>query len=445
MGSSSGDSDVCLEGLLRSKLSEGEGLMRELSEEPLRSVDGVAKLEKKIRQEVKFLQKFLAQEKHRLKLKREHLQCSNLQHLSAVVGALRACDRPQGVLQSFSWGEEQVRKVTVDVVSEGGLVWTKVIARNPKALDLNSCGGNQFGQRSIMDQVRDFLSCARSNTRMFRAPRVVFVFHNGVSEALARRLEAKGLVVRGEVISTSNPHMMLDEDNSSDDSSEDEDLAPYDQEGDNRLESSSPFAATDCQDQQQQHNQQELDPSTLNLDITAMIAYVSALTNGCSDHDFREPILSEQASWERARPAKPELDALFAGKRLVCCESAMRDFRAILGTLGGQGERLRAEELRKRVDVVPDRVSPRLAHLDLSGKIKERSRAIFGTGDCMRVVTVTANSGFVRAARGQGMELAVALHESRALTEDKMMAASAKGIGVEAQQQELAEEAARED
>ena len=33
---------------------------------------------------------------------------------------------------------------------------------------------------------------------------------------------------------------------------------------------------------------------------------------------------------------------------------------------------------------------------------------------------MSANSGFVRAARGQGLELAVALHESRALTEGKM-------------------------
>ena len=53
-------------------------------------------------------------------------------------------------------------------------------------------------------------------------------------------------------------------------------------------------------------------------------------------------------------------------------------------------------------------------------KIKERSLAIFGTGDHLKVLTVTANSGFVRAARGQGLDLGVILHESRALTEDKM-------------------------
>ncbi len=41
---------------------------------------------------------------------------------------------------------------------------------------------------------------------------------------------------------------------------------------------------------------------TLNLDITAMIAYVSALTNGFANYIFKEPILSQQAEWERERP-----------------------------------------------------------------------------------------------------------------------------------------------
>ena len=99
----------------------------------------------------------------------------------------------------------------------------------------------------------------------------------------------------------------------------------------------------------------------------------------------------------------------------------MRDFEKILSTLGGDGERERAKELLQRIEVVPDVTSPRLSNLFMCRKIKDRSRAIFGTGDALRVVTVSANSGFVRAARGQGLELAVELHESRALTEGKMM------------------------
>jgi hypothetical protein len=51
--------------------------------------------------------------------------------------------------------------------------------------------------------------------------------------------------------------------------------------------------------------------STLNLDITAMIAYVSALTNGFCRFVFKEPILSQQAEWERLRPVKIFLEKIF--------------------------------------------------------------------------------------------------------------------------------------
>lgn len=44
-----------------------------------------------------------------------------------------------------------------------------------------------------------------------------------------------------------------------------------------------------------------------------MIAYVSSLTNGGSDHLFHDPLLNQQAEWERRRPVKPILDALFQG------------------------------------------------------------------------------------------------------------------------------------
>ena len=43
--------------------------------------------------------------------------------------------------------------------------------------------------------------------------------------------------------------------------------------------------------------------------------------------------------------------------------------------------------------MVPDQISHRLQQLHLTGKIKDRSRAIFGTGDSLRVITITANSG----------------------------------------------------
>jgi hypothetical protein len=54
----------------------------------------------------------------------------------------------------------------------------------------------------------------------------------------------------------------------------------------------------------------------LNLDVTAMLAYVSSLTNGRCNFEFKEPVLTQQAEWEKARPVKPVLDQLFQG--MIC-------------------------------------------------------------------------------------------------------------------------------
>lgn len=80
----------------------------------------------------------------------------------------------------------------------------------------------------------------------------------------------------------------------------------------------------------------------------------------------------------------------------------MNDFKSIVSTLGGPGEVSRASELLARVTVIPNTMSPRTqAQLKLGGKIKQRSLAVFGTGDALRAVTVSANVGFVRAAKCQ--------------------------------------------
>lgn len=52
----------------------------------------------------------------------------------------------------------------------------------------------------------------------------------------------------------------------------------------------------------------------LNLGVTTLIAYVSALTNGGCHYNFKSEILQKHAEWERARPVKPILDNLFEGK-----------------------------------------------------------------------------------------------------------------------------------
>jgi len=386
---------------LDEKIKLGRLLLERLANSSLKNVQGLPKLEKKVRQEVKFLEKF-DDPRNFLSLKKEHIACSNLAHQASVIEQIFGVAVPVAVMQPFTLTTRggQDKKIVVDIVCDKGNTWIKVVARNAKALALNSAGGNQFGQRSILDQVKEFVLCASQNEVMFSTPTVIFVFANGVTRSLQNKVVRRGARVAGEVVRLSDGESGEDDDDDdTDDSNEDSN-------------DSSEEGLPGSEDQ-------TIDTSRINLDITAMIAYVSALTNGRNWFRFKEKILTEQAEWERARPVKPFLDSLFAGKELVCCQSAMRDFKNIISTLGGPLETSRAGLLIERVTVVPDMDSPKTRELGDSGKIKDRSRIIFGTGDSLKIVTVTANTGFIRAAQGQGVNFAVITHESRALTEDK--------------------------
>ena len=137
------------------------------------------------------------------------------------------------------------------------------------------------------------------------------------------------------------------------------------------------------------------------LDITCMVAYVSSMTNGRPDLLFTKPIYNQQAEWERQNPAKPKLDSFFGRKRLVTCREALSDFQTLVKTIGGPGEKQRAEELIQRLHVVDDSPSERVVNLQLTSNVKVRSRIIFGTADQLRIVILTANIGFLRSAAGQ--------------------------------------------
>lgn len=87
-----------------------------------------------------------------------------------------------------------------------------------------------------------------------------------------------------------------------------------------------------------------------------------------------------------------------------------------MNVLGGKNECKRGEELLRRIIVIKDHPTSRLK---VGGKIKERSLAIFGTGEYLKAITVTANHSFIRSALNKGVYFEVFLHESRALTEGK--------------------------
>ncbi|VEN62925.1 unnamed protein product [Callosobruchus maculatus] len=394
------------------KIRFGEELLKTL--EKHEHIEGSRKLSKKIGQELKFLRKTYKNNT----IKKEHLQCSNLTHFSALINTLDTVQNCQSVNKVFMLED---RKVTVDIVSDGGLIWTKVIARNPKSVSQICMGNASYGVRSIIDQAEEYVECAKLYPCLFQIPKIVFVFTNGISSQIATKLENIGIIVQGERISD---QVIL--------SSSESDASDYEQQDNiaKELPNISNLSTKDVSN-----------ISKVNLDVSAMLAYCSSVTNGSAAlYDFNVPVLKQQAEWERLRPQKPILDEFFQGKKLYCCQTAIDNFINIVDTVGGQNEKKRAKELMDRMTVLPDDADFTMTSennnyqglfnkvqytekkaLEIGGKIKERSLTVFTFGDRIQAVTVTANDGFVRAAKQQGIDFVVFIHESRALTEQKEM------------------------
>ncbi|CAH0702762.1 unnamed protein product [Spodoptera exigua] len=366
--------------LVNDKITLGENLVVKL--EPLNEIDGVTKLQRKIKQEIEFLRKL----KKSKNVKIEQLSCSNLRHLGAMVELTL---RPGVIAVCKIFHINDTSKLVIDIISEEGRVWTKVIARNPKSLSALSAGKASYGARSILDQAEDYLECAKLYPCMYKPPKVIFEFMSGIEENLANKLKSVGVTVKGEILPNSNLSQDI-KDLWSEESS--------DEECRQHSEDSSLNPMPECMDEHPEIK-------TLNLDVTAMMAYVSNMTNGHCNYIFKQEVLTQQAAWEAERPVKPILERLFKDKTLVCCRTAWDDFEKIVNTLGGPMEIKRTQELKNVVKVYPDDYGgeddyPR-KNLKVRGHVRLRSKIIFNFGHRIKALTVSANEGFVRAAMQQ--------------------------------------------
>ncbi|KAK6624349.1 hypothetical protein RUM44_011208 [Polyplax serrata] len=354
------------------RIKEGYDILNRLSQ--IR-IDGVPKLRNKIKQEINFLEKCIKTEI----IKEEHLVCSNLIHLEALTSKLIKLQNVCNAVMSnktLSFEDGYSRKICIDLVLHGGSVWMKVIARNQKAITIISNGEGSYKQKSILDQAAEFVECSKQNILYYKPPNVVFFFANGVDNCVAKDLSKVGIKVE------------------SNDSGGDENICS--RNAPDILD----YPIKDLEIIRNLAVIRSMPHLKLNLGVTTLIAFASALTNGGCHYSFKSDILQKHAEWERARPVKPILDCLFED------------------TLGGQTEKERGENILKQCTIVEDRPTDKLKIL---GKIKERSLAIFGTGESLQAVTVTANHAFIRSAMNQGINFSVFLHEARALTERKQL------------------------
>ncbi|XP_017885013.1 UPF0415 protein C7orf25 homolog isoform X1 [Ceratina calcarata] len=380
---------------LEEKINSGKATVDRLK--LLGKIDGVEKLIRKIQQEIRFLEKVQCTGN----VKKEHLQSTNLIHLNAIVTRLFCVNQPTNVMKPF---KHKKSRLEVDIVYNGGASWVKVIARNARALTLISMGNGEYGQKSVLDQASSYLQCAKCYLYLYRPPDVVFHFAYGIEIPLARRLKQMGVIIEGDIIKCKDVH-----DNGDKLFTE---MYPL-ETAEESVSVNSDLVAFNA-------SSLKTEIKLLSLDVSTLLAYVTNMTNGYDQFIYQEPLLTQQAEMERKRPVKPILEELFQGKELIVCQTAYENFMNIIGVIGGPRETARAKDLMSKVRIVNDVPTGRIMEkLSLGGKIKNRSRLVFATGENMKSIIVSANEGFVRAARMQGIECTVFLHEPRSLSEIK--------------------------
>lgn len=380
--------DVNWRETLRERIDIAENLLKRSKMFLEGNLSGSMKLCNRIRSELKFLKKIKS---GKVDFKDDHLNSTNLTSLEALVNTIEQTEDVEAILFPFHTGvkngdvefHDQERKVVVDIVCNKGSIWVKVVARNAKALLTAWEGRGGFGEKSILTQAKLLLATAASNHHNFQPPELHFVFYKGVPITISNGLQKLGIVVNGKIVG--------------------DEIC----EADDLIENSVKIEA----------KQQEI--TAVNLDITALLCLVSNLCNGFCDFEFSVPVLTKQAVEERESAVLPKMKEFIKNKTLYACQTAVNSFEDIVQTVGGEQEKLRATELMKKVTVVEDNPSERTMLLRNSGKINTRSKIIFGTGDSLKAVTVTANTGFVRAASQCDVRFSVFVHEARALTERK--------------------------
>ncbi|XP_040027048.2 UPF0415 protein C7orf25 homolog isoform X1 [Gasterosteus aculeatus] len=418
---------MSLQVVLQQRITSAQVLLQR-AEHLCPGVEGHQKLCGKLRAELRFLRRV---ESGELQVKESHLHSTNLTHLTAIVESVASLEDVVALLHVFTYLDAGGHRQTlvVDVVANGGHTWVKAVGRKAEALHNIWQGRGQYGDKSIISQAEDFLRASRQQPVQYRHPHIAFAFYNGVSWPMAQRLKEMDIAVRGDIVAVNNVTLEEEEeeeeqeerakDNEEEPAEDEEEPAEYGDEEDEEEELTQVDRGTVVASLAFPAQVKVEECRRVNLDITTLITYVSSLSHGRCHFSFQEPVLTEQATQERRLQVLPLLDDFMRGKELFACRAAVRDFQLILDTLGGPGEKERAQTLLARLQLVDDRPSERTLCLTHTAKVNERSLAIFGTGDSLRAVTMTANSRFVRAAANQGVRYSVFIHQPRALTEGK--------------------------
>lgn len=111
-----------------------------------------------------------------------------------------------------------------------------------------------------------------------------------------------------------------------------------------------------------------------------------------------------------------QLRQFVGNQQLVMVQIAFDEFVNIAQRSGGNLEQARATRFLQSVVVVPNNPSPAAQSLQPTRSLSNNDIIILGTGDCLGIVTMTADAKAVRAASAQGVNFNVYLHSPYSLT-----------------------------
>eukprot|EP00045_Choanoeca_perplexa_P018250 m.283950 g.283950 ORF g.283950 m.283950 type:complete len:406 (+) comp17763_c1_seq11:662-1879(+) len=359
-------------------------------------IENILKFSKRIISEHAFLKGLSAET-----LDVKQLASTNLAHLEAILSLLErttaiAVEKKVSA-RLLDPQTQKFRKVTcvVDVIAEDGNVWYRVTARKASALHLAFRGYCAYGFKGFHDQLQELVHVAEHHPNGTSWPKVRAVFSQGCTAELKAHIEGLGVQVTGQIV----PAPILDDGESSDEGSTE---SADNTNADNLKHSSPPVPP--------------IKQPELNLDVSAIIAYVSDVSHGRTDPTlFVDSHLERMAEEECREPVLPVLEAAMKDASLVTCETAWASFQHILSEIAGPRERERAAALQERIEVLPD--APYLAFDVVSDAKLSRSKVVFGTAMTRKIPTLTANKSFLRSAAEKGLKCAAIVHGGRALTE----------------------------
>ncbi|KAL9556093.1 hypothetical protein PS6_002497 [Mucor atramentarius] len=429
-------------------------------------IEGLHRYTNSLTAELHFIDKLLDNPK---KIKKEHVQSTNLSYLEAVFEALsQVGERRNEVMRLVSAPAENNNQwmsraamirnhsVKVDIVTGNGLVWIKVIARNAKAFrhELmglewddsssssdededdedsydNDCkqsslaSSGDFDSLPIFKKAREYLKTAQAHHVQFHTPIVVFAFmrirpeEDMFVQRIMDRLTEIGIVV-------------------------------YMQDPNNTLQSSYLPLLKNVGDLD------HLTTPSINLDVSSVLAILSELSHHvCLPEQVSAIPIQVQAEREALVPALPQILPYITGKKLFIIQTAYDRLEDIVHVVGGPNETARFNYLFRKhlgldlefdqdlwtvlpslsVEIIPDASSEAFVKLldppsqksKLNNGRKIRTRfsdfhaKIFGSGDHYKMTTLTSIQWMETALKDAGMQgVLLVSHEPRSLAEKKM-------------------------